>query len=65
MSGDPVARMAVLFSLWALAVVGLVVALGYFWQSGGRFLLVLVGWVVLISPLMVATARWLAALERE
>lgn len=65
MAQDPETRFPTLFFLWALAVLALVITLGYVWRSGTRFLLVILVWLVAVSPLMVATARWLAARQRE
>lgn len=54
-----------LLVLWALAVLALVIALGYFWRSGTGFLLVLLLWLVVVSPLMVASGRWLASRQPD
>ncbi len=51
--------------LWITAVLALVVPLGYAWRSPVGFLLLLVGWAVVTSPLMVKTARWLREMQED
>lgn len=54
-----------LVALWIAAVLALVVPLGYAWRSPAGFLLLLVGWAVVTSPLMVKTARWLRDVQED
>lgn len=54
-----------LLFFWALAVVALVVALGVVWRSADRFLLTLLVWAVVVSPLVVRTIRWLGHQQED
>lgn len=64
-SDDSEARAAAtLIFVWGAAVSVLVIALGYFWRSATGFVLVALGWLLVVSPLMVRTARWLGSRHR-
>lgn len=56
-------RFGPMFLLWAVAILCLMALLGSNWTNGTAFTAILIGWLVITSPLMVATARWLAALD--
>lgn len=65
-SDDSEARAAAtLIFVWGAAVSALVVILGFFWRSALGFALVILGWLLVVSPLMVHTARWLGSRDHD
>lgn len=59
--GSEARTAATLIFAWGAAVSVLVVVLGLFWRSAVGFVAIALAWLILTSPLMVRTARWLAS----